>query len=190
MRVLIAEDDSMVLLGLTMLVEKLNHEVVMTAHDGKSAYEGALKCKPDLILMDINMPTLNGIEALRLLAMHGDFACVFITAYSDNSFIEEASSLGAVGYVVKPVDERQLHASIELGMKRYNDTLLARKEANHYRNALEERKTIERAKGILMERLGIKEVEAMKRLQKRSRDTNTTILIIAEDIIHADKCFR
>lgn len=173
-----------------MLIEKLGHEVVMTSCDGKAAVNDALKYRPDLILMDINMPNVNGIEALRCIALNGDFACIFITAYSDESLIQEASALGAVGYVVKPVDERQLKASIDIGMKRFKDIIQARKDVELYRSALEERKTIERAKGILMDRLGLKEAEAMKRLQKRSRDTNTKIIVVAEEIIHADNCFR
>ena len=190
MRVLIAEDNNLTILGVSLIVEKLGHEVVAVASDGKEAVELILKERPDLVLMDINMPEKSGIEVLEIVRQEVDTPCIFITAYSDENFIKEASRLGAIGYVIKPVTEEQLKAQIELGIHQKQHLDEARNETSYYKQALKERKTIERAKGILMDRLQIKEAEAMRRIQKRSRDENKKMIVVAQEIIKADNYFK
>ena len=190
MRVLIAEDNNLTILGVSLIVEKLGHEVVAVASDGKEAVELILKERPDLVLMDINMPEKSGIEVLEIVRQEVDTPCIFITAYSDENFIKEASRLGAIGYVIKPVTEEQLKAQIELGIHQKQHLDEARNETSYYKQALKERKTVERAKGILMDRLQIKEAEAMRRIQKRSRDENKKMIVVAQEIIKADNYFK
>lgn len=116
MRVLIAEDNSLTLVGLTMMLEKLGHEVVATASDGEEACRKLLEQEVDLALLDINMPKKSGIEVLQTISQKISIPCIFLTAYSDENFIKEASRLGAVGYVIKPVTEEQLKAQIEISI--------------------------------------------------------------------------
>lgn len=190
MRILIAEDNSLTSLGISMIVERLGHEVIGISSDGQEAIKQAIEQRPDLILMDINMPKKNGLEALEEINKAVSIPCIFITAYSDEAFIKGAAHLNAIGYVTKPVSEAQLKAQIELGIHQQGKLRAARAEAFHYKQALSERKLVERAKGILMDRLGIKEAEAMHRLQKKCRDQGKKIAVVAEEIINADKLIR
>ncbi len=189
MRVLIAEDNSLTLVGLTMMLEKLGHEVVATASDGEEACRKLLEQEVDLALLDINMPKKSGIEVLQTISQKISIPCIFLTAYSDENFIKEASRLGAVGYVIKPVTEEQLKAQIEISISQRMRLQQAAASAAYYKNALAERKLIERAKGILMDRMRLSESDAMKRLQKKSRDENKKLVTVAEDIIRADEVF-
>lgn len=189
MRVLIAEDNSLTLVGLTMMLEKLGHDVVATASDGEEACQKLLSQKIDLALLDINMPKKSGIEVLQTVGKQISIPCIFLTAYSDESFIKEASRLGAVGYIIKPVTEEQLKAQIEISIWQRTRLQQATESAAYYKNALEERKLVERAKGILMERMRLSESDAMKRLQKKSRDENKKLVAVAEDIIRANEAF-
>lgn len=189
MRILIAEDNSLTLVGLTMMVEKMGHQVVATASDGEEACEKLRNTELDIALLDINMPKKSGMEVLRSLGDELDVPCIFLTAYSDENFIKEASKLGAVGYVIKPVTEEQLKAQIEIGVSQRTRLQEANKSAAFYKHALEERKLIERAKGILMDRLQLREADAMKRMQKKSRDENKRLVTVAEEIIRANEAF-
>lgn len=189
MRILVAEDNSLTLVGLTMMLEKMGHEVVAAVGDGEEACRKLLDTQPDLALLDINMPRKSGIEVLQEVGQQLEIPCIFLTAYSDESFIREASRLGAAGYVMKPVTEEQLRAQIEISVSQKKRLLEANASAAYYKNALAERKLVERAKGILMDRMGLSESEAMKRLQKKSRDENKRIAMIAESIIKANEAF-
>lgn len=189
MRVLIAEDNGLTLVGLEMMLEKMGHEVVATASDGEEAYRKLLSEEPELALLDINMPKMSGIEVLKALGQQIDIPCIFLTAYSDESFVKEAACLGVAGYVLKPVTEDQLRVQIEISVSQKNRLQKANESAAYYKKTLEERKLIERAKGILMERMGLSESEAMKRLQKKSRDENKRLVVIAENIIRANEAF-
>lgn len=190
MRILIAEDNSLTRMSIALIVENLGYEACGMASDGAEAVKMAANLKPDLILMDINMPGKNGLEALQEISASNDIPCIFVTAYANDSFIKSAAHLGAVGYVTKPVTEEQLRAQIKMGLSQKETLGAAQREAAHYKNALEERKVIERAKGILMDRAGIKEGEAMKRLQKISRDKNQKLIDVAREIVKADELFK
>ncbi len=188
MRILIVEDNSAVLMGLQMMVENIGHEVVDAIGDAEIALRRILETQPDLVLMDINLSSkMSGIDIFHQVKLQADIPFLFITAYSDSDLMRRTSELGAIGYIVKPVTEDQLRAQILLGMDRYAEIKKAQQEASYYKKSLEERKIIERAKGILMDRLNIKEAEAMSKMQKRSRDNNVKLVKVAEDIIKANE---
>lgn len=138
---------------------------------------------PEMILMDINLPGIDGINTLNRILEERCIPCIFITGYSDSLTIEAASSSNAYGYLIKPVDKAPLNAAIAVACERYNRQLQAQEDARRAHVALEERKIIERAKAQLMEMTGMKEPQAMTFMQKKSRNTNTKLADVARSIL-------
>lgn len=186
-RIFVAEDDSIILASMEMVLKHLGHTIVGDACDGESAVNKIIELKPQLLLLDINMPKKNGLQILEEVHNRSTVPAIFITAYPDDDLVSRASSLGAYGYLVKPVLEEQLKSTIEMAMARYRDICAAKKAAYKAEKALHERKKIERAKGILMDSFGLTEADAYKSLQKKSRDTNKKLADVAEDIINSSK---
>lgn len=189
-QVLIAEDDYLVLMSLRLSLENLGYEVVAEATDGLQAVEQALQKKPDLILMDINMPYLDGIEALKKINEKYVAPSIIITGYSESKLVKRALEAGVFGYLVKPVDARELAPAIDVALKRFEEFTKLSEDLKDTKAALEARKYIEKAKGILMDTLHISEAEAMQYLQKKSRTKNKKIVAIAKEIIKADQLLR
>lgn len=189
-QVLIAEDDYLVLMSLRLSLENLGYEVVAEATDGLQAVEQALQKKPDLILMDINMPYLDGIEALKKINEKYVAPSIIITGYSESKLVKRALEAGVFGYLVKPVDARELAPAIDVALKRFEEFTKLSEDLKDTKAALEARKYIEKAKGILMDILHISEAEAMQYLQKKSRTKNKKIVAIAKEIIKADQLLR
>jgi AmiR/NasT family two-component response regulator len=186
-RIMIAEDEQLVLMGLRKAVEMLGYEVVGEAIDGEEAIELAVEVKPDLILMDINLPVLNGLEAARRINRCMSIPIIIVTGYSQLKLIEKAEQVGVCGYLVKPVDEDDLRPAIRMGMHAFQKTQLLEDKLKEVTQKLEDRKVIEKAKGIIQRRRNLDEDEAMRFLQKRSRDTNTRLVDVARQIIAADR---
>jgi AmiR/NasT family two-component response regulator len=189
-RVLVAEDDYLVLMGLRLSLQKLGYEVVAEATDGIQAVEQALEKKPDLILIDINMPYLDGIEALKKINEHHMAASIIVTGYSESKLVKRALEAGVFGYLVKPVDIRELAPAIDVALNRFEEFQKLTEDLHDAKAALEARKFIEKAKGILMENHHFTESEAMSYLQKKSRTKNKKITIIAREIIKADQILK
>lgn len=189
-QVLIAEDDYLVLMSLRLSLENLGYEVVAEATDGLQAVEQALQKKPDLILMDINMPYLDGIEALKKINEKYVAPSIIITGYSESKLVKRALEAGVFGYLVKPVNARELAPAIDVALKRFEEFTKLSEDLKDTKAALEARKYIEKAKGILMDTLHISEAEAMQYLQKKSRTKNKKIVAIAKEIIKADQLLR
>lgn len=189
-QVLIAEDDYLVLMGLRLCLEKLGYEVIAEATDGLQAVEQALQKKPDLILIDINMPYLDGIEALKNINDHYVVPSIIITGYSESKLVKRALEAGIFGYLVKPVDARELAPAIDVALDRFEEFKKLSNDLQDTKAALEARKYIEKAKGILMESLHLTEAEAMKYLQKKSRTKNRKIVVIAKEIIKANQLLK
>ncbi len=187
LRILIAEYEYLILMGLKLNLERLGHKIIGEATDGLQAVELALEKKPDLIIADINMPSLDGIEAIKKINEKLTIPSIIVSGYHDKELIRKAGDAGVFGYLVKPVDGKELKPAIEIAMTRFKEYKLLDEELKNTKKTLEARKYIERAKGILIDRLNIKEAEAMKMLQKRSRDNNKKIVEVARDIIKADK---
>lgn len=186
-KIYIAEDESIILMNFKMILQQLGYEVVGSAVNGEKALKDILELKPDLLLLDINMPRLDGISLFESVSKAYDAACIFITGHFSEAFVEKAKKAGALGYLIKPVDEKQLKASIEDAVARFDERCILRDETEKLRADLSDRKYIERAKGILMDSFGLKEGEAMARLQKLSRDKNKKLAVIARELIEKEK---
>ena len=186
-KIYIAEDESIILMNFKMILQQLGYEVVGSSVNGEKALKDILELKPDLLLLDINMPRLDGISLFESVSKAYDAACIFITGHFSEAFVEKAKKAGAVGYLIKPVDEKQLKASIEVAVARFDERCILRDETEKLRADLSDRKYIERAKGILMDSFGLKEGEAMARLQKLSRDKNKKLAVIARELIEKEK---
>lgn len=184
-RVLIAEDEPIVRMDIKELLEGQGYDVVGEASDGQIAIDLAKKLKPDVIIMDIRMPNVDGIEAARILTQEEIAPIIFLTAYSDKELVEKAKEVGVVAYIVKPFKESDLFPAIEIAIARFKEFQLLRKEVADLKDALETRKLVDRAKGLLMDREGLKEHEAFRLIQKASMDKRKPMKEIAQAIILA-----
>ena len=186
-RVVIADDDPIIRMDLREMLDGMQYEVQGEAGDGKSAVDLARQLKPDLVIMDIRMPELDGIEAARLLTGENIAPVLLLTAYSEPDLVQRAAQAGVIGYLVKPFREAQLGPAIEVTLARFREFEQVQKELGDLRAALEARKLIDRAKGLLIDRFGLTEAEAFRRIQKRSMDTRRTMREVAEAILLASE---
>jgi AmiR/NasT family two-component response regulator len=184
-RVLVCEDEGLTALRLQTSLKKLGYEVVGEARDGEEAVAQAERLRPDAILMDIRMPKLDGIEATERIMQSRPTAIVMISAYSERELVDAALRAGASGYLVKPVSDEQIEPALQVALSRFSELSDLRGELSSLKDALEARKSVERAKGILMKRFELAEDEAYRRLQKLSRDKRQSIKQTAEQVIAA-----
>jgi len=188
LRILIADDESIIRLDLKEMLEDNGHTVVGEASDGQIAVELAEKLSPDLIVMDIKMPNLDGLGAVKQINANGKklrIPVVMVTAYSQPELVEQAVELGVFAYLVKPIKEGDIMPTIEVAMSRAEEMNALEKEVVNLKEALETRKLVERAKGILIETYEITEAEAFRRIQKLSMNSRKPIKDIADAIILA-----
>jgi response regulator NasT len=184
--VIIADDESLVRVDLREALTELGYLVVGEVGDGQSAVNMARELDPDVVVMDIKMPGLDGIEAARVLTQERIAPVVLLTAYSQKDLIERAKESGVVGYLVKPFRETDLSPAIELALARFAEFRSLQEEVGNLTEALETRKKVERAKGILMEKQGMSESEAFRKIQKMSMNTRKPMKEVAEAIILAN----
>lgn len=189
LKVLIAEDEPVVAQGLRVQLEELGHSVVGVAYDGRDAVAKAESLAPDFILLDIKMPRLDGLEATRQIMAHRPAPIVLVTAHSDPDLIQQAMVNGVMGYLVKPVDRKDLRPAIALATSRFGDLMALRKDVQSLKEALVLRQQVERAKGILERRMGLTEDEAHKRIQHLARHERCTLGEAAGKVIAADRFF-
>jgi two-component system, response regulator PdtaR len=187
LRVLIAEDEALTRTILRARLEKLGHTVVAEAENGAQAVEAARANKPDAIIMDIRMPEMDGIEAARRIVTEHPCAILFLTAFSEDALVEQAGEAGAIAYLMKPFRKEDLSPALEIAVKRFRQIQSQSKEISELKDTLETRKLIERAKGILMDRHGLKEEDAFKRIHFQARNQNKKMREIAESIITASE---
>jgi response regulator NasT len=184
MRVLIAEDDPVVALALAERVRTLGHEPVGPAGDGEEAIELAREEAPDVYLFDIELPRLDGLEAATRLAFEGlRRPVVVVTGVDDPGLIERSIASGVSAYLTKPVDTRELQAAIDLAAARHAELEALEAEVDRAQQALEDRKVVERAKGLLMSALGLSEQDAFRRLQLTARERNLRLADVAARIV-------
>jgi AmiR/NasT family two-component response regulator len=184
MRVLIAEDDPVIAFALVERVRSLGHEPLGPVGDGKQAVAEATATRPDLYLFDIEMPELDGLAAARELNARGlGRPVVVITGVDDRGLIERSVATGAGAYLTKPVDTRELEAAISLATARHAELQALQAEVGQVKQTLEERKVIERAKGLLMKALGLAEPDAFRRLQLAARERNMRLVDVARAIV-------
>ena len=184
-RIVIAEDEPLARLDLQQMLENLGHEVVGEAGDGAQAVELARELKPDLVVMDIKMPEMNGVQAAQLLAEERVAPVLLLTAFSDKEFIDGAREAGVMAYIVKPYSENQLAPAIEVALARYREFQAMQAQLQDVHETLETRKLVERAKGLLMDSQGLKEAEAFRKIQKLSMNTRKSMREVAEAILLA-----
>jgi AmiR/NasT family two-component response regulator len=182
-RLIIADDESLIRLDLREMLTHLGYDVIAEAGDGMVAMDLARKLQPDLIVMDIKMPEVDGITAAETLTRERIAPVVLLTAYSDQALVERAKEAGVVGYVVKPFREAELMPVIELCLARFEEFRTLEQEVGGLKEALESRKIIERAKGVLMDSQGLRESEAFHRIRKTSMDARKTMREVAEAIL-------
>jgi response regulator NasT len=182
-RIIIADDESLIRLDLREMLTHLGYDVIGEAGDGRTALDLARKLRPDLVIMDIKMPDVDGIAAAEDLTRERIAPVVLLTAYSDQGLVERAKEAGVVGYVVKPFREAELMPVIELSMTRFEEFRSLEREVGGLKDALETRKLVERAKGVLMEAHGLHESEAFHRIRKTSMDSRKSMREVAEAIL-------
>ena len=183
MKVLIAEDETIIRLDLKTLLERAGHEVVGEAKDGSEAVALAEQLPVDLIVMDVKMPQVDGIEAARRILATRPLPIVMLTAYAQTDLVERAADAGAFGYLVKPFREADLLPAMQTARARFEELQAVRTEVASLQEALEARKVIERAKGILMARDDLSEQEAFARIRKASQVAGRPMRVIAEALI-------
>jgi two-component system, response regulator PdtaR len=167
------------------MLERAGFEVVAEARDGREAVELAAEHEPDLAVMDVKMPELDGIEAARRMLERRPLPIVMLTAFSEADLVSRAVDAGVFGYLVKPFRETDLLPAIEAARARHRELVELREESGSLRDALEARKLIERAKGLLMEKDGIGEEEAFARMRGASQRTGKPLREIAEAVLAA-----
>lgn len=183
MRILIAEDETIIRLDLRNLLEQSGYEVCAEARDGEEAVALALSEKPDLALLDVKMPKLDGIDAARRILAEHPIPIVMVTAYGEQELVNRAVEAGVFGYLVKPFKEGDLLPAIATARARHEELVALRAEAESLTEALAARKAIERAKGLLMERDGLTEKDAFARLRKASQISGKPLKVVAEALI-------
>jgi response regulator NasT len=184
LRILVAEDDPLIALGLMERLRTLGHEPIGPAGDGEQAVALAEETLPYLYLFDIEMPTLDGLEAAKQLTEAGlRRPVVVVTGVEDDALVERSIASGVSAYLTKPIDSRELRAAIELAAVRQAEFQVLEAEVDRAQQALEDRKLVERAKGLLMTALHLSEQDAFRRLQLTARERNLRLADVAARIV-------
>jgi response regulator NasT len=186
LRIAVAEDEPLMRKYLGETLELMGHQVVCLAATGRELLERALSLHPDLIITDIRLPDIDGLDAAGGVYASEQVPIIVISAFHDQDLIQRAERNHVLAYLVKPIKQQDLEPAIAIAMSRFQEFRALRDEAANLRQALEDRKLIERAKGLLMKRAGLDEPEAFRRLQRFARERNRKLVEIAEGIILAE----
>jgi two-component system, response regulator PdtaR len=189
-RILVAEDEVITRMDLREMLENLGYQVVGEAGDGVAAVNLARTLRPDLVLMDIKMPELDGISAAQTLHDEHVTPVLLLTAYSDREFVDRAVEAGVMGYLVKPFAEVQLKPAIDVALERWREARQMQQDLADTKETLETRKLVERAKGVLMDSQGLKEADAFRRIQRLSMNSRKSMREVAEAILLAHEAGR
>lgn len=185
LRVLIADDDPIIRLDLKQMLENFEYDVVAEADDGLKAVEAARETTPDVCILDVKMPVMDGIEAVDIITAENIAPTILLTAYSDRELIDRAKAAGVFAYLVKPFKPSELPPAIEVARSRFEQNSALTKEVADLTERLEARKLVDRAKGILMAQHSLDEAEAYRRIQLQSMNSRKSMREIAEAIILA-----
>ena len=183
LRVVLADDDVLLRSGLAKLLERPGFSVVGEAGDGEAAVALAGELKPDLVVMDVKMPKLDGISAAEQIAAERVAPVVMLTAFSQRELVDRARQAGAMAYVVKPFGKADLIPAIEIAVARYAEIVAVEDEVTDLTERLESRKAVDRAKGLLQTGLGLTEPEAFRWIQKTAMDLRKSMREVAEGVI-------
>jgi two-component system, response regulator PdtaR len=184
-RIIIADDESLIRMDLREMLTNLGYLVVGEVADGRSAVNQARELRPDIVIMDIKMPDMDGIEAAQILTEERIAPVVLLSAYSQRDLVQRAREAGVVAYLIKPYREEELAPSIEVALARFSEFRELEAQVSDLQLALETRKLVDRAKGILMDKQGLTEAEAFRKIQKMSMDNRKPMKDVAEAIILA-----
>ncbi len=184
-KILIAEDEQLTRTIIRTRLERLGHIVIGEAEDGQQAVEAARLYKPDAIIMDIKMPMMDGIEAARQIMAEKPCAILFLSSFNEQELVDQAGETGALAFLMKPFRKEDLGPALEMAVRRFRQMQSQTKEIDELKDAIETRKLIERAKGILMDRHQMSEGEAFKRIHFQARNQNKKMREIAQSIITA-----
>jgi len=190
LRIAVADDEPDMRDYFRKILPRLGHQVVAAAGTGRELLELCRAAGPDLVITDIRMPDLDGIDAATLLYQERPVPVILVSAYHDPELIARAGADHILGYLVKPIKQSDLGPAIALALRRFEQFEALRQEAADLRQALEDRKVIERAKGLLMRRAGLDEQEAFRRLQKVAMDGNRRLIEVAHMILTAEEAFQ
>ncbi len=182
-RVLIAEDEALIRLDLAEMLTEEGYEVVGEAGDGETAVRLAEQTRPDLVILDIKMPIMDGIAAAERIAGNRIAPVVILTAFSQRDLVERARAAGAMAYLVKPFQKSDLVPAIEIAVSRFAEIAALEAEVASLGERLETRKAVERAKGILMRDYGMSEPDAFRWIQRNAMDHRMTMRAVAERIV-------
>ena len=185
LRIVVADNESIIRMDLRELLEEAGHYVVGEAVDGVKAVEQTRKHRPDLVIMDIKMPEMDGIAAAKIIANEKIAPVLLLTAFSQKEIVEKAKDSGVLAYLVKPVKEVNLFPAMEIAISRFREFAELERELEDVKNSLETRKLLDRAKGILMDTHQLGESEAFRRIQQYSMAKRKSIREVAEAIINA-----
>jgi len=185
LRLVIADNESIIRLDLREMLEDAGYEVVGEAVNGRKAVELTRMHRPDLVIMDIKMPDMDGITAARKIADDKLAPVLLLTAFSQPEIVEKAKDSGVLGYLVKPVRESNLFPAMEIALSRWEEMQGLEKELDKLKDSLEMRKTVDRAKGILMAAHKLSEQEAYRRIQRYAMTKRLPIKEVAEAIVRA-----
>jgi response regulator NasT len=182
LHILIAEDESLIRMGLKQILEEAGH-TVWAAEDGQAALELCEQRTPDVAVLDIKMPRMDGLEAAQRLYERAPLPIIFLTAFGEKDLVERATRLPVMGYLMKPLNEAELLATINVAVRRFAETAKITQAAKDADAQLKDKRTLDRAKGLLMLKHGVSELEASGRLEERARRERRTLLEAAEEII-------
>jgi two-component system, response regulator PdtaR len=185
-RVIIADDDTITRMDLQEMLKGLGYLVIGECGDGASTVNLARQLRPDLVIMDVRMPEMDGIDAAKILATENIAPVLLLTAHSEPELVQRATQAGVISYLLKPYRETQLAPAIDVALRRYAEFKQISSELSTLKNALEARKVIEKAKGLLMKQFGLPEAEAFRRIQKKSMDSRKSMQEVAEAILLAE----
>jgi response regulator NasT len=187
LRVLVAEDEALIRLDLVELLTDEGYDVVAEASDGEEALELARKLTPDLVVMDVKMPRMDGISAAAIIAEERIAPVVMLTAFSQRELVERARDAGAMAYVVKPFDASDVVPAIEIAVSRFAEIRAVEAEVADLEERFASRKAVDQAKGLLQEGLGLSEPEAFRWIQKTAMDLRKSMREVAEAVIEQSK---
>lgn len=184
MRVLIAEDEALIRMDLREMLAEEGHEVVGEARDGAEAIELARRLRPDIVFMDVKMPGTGGLEAARAISEERLAPVVMVTAFSQQTYVDEATAAGAMAYLVKPFQKRDILPAMTVAVSRFAEARALENEVDDLTDRLETRKALDRAKGVLMAK-GMSEPDAFRRLQKLAMDRRLSLRQVADAVVLA-----
>jgi response regulator NasT len=190
LRIAIAEDESDMREFFQTFLPRLGHQVTVVAATGKQLVEQCRRMPPDLVITDIRMPDMDGLEATRILCREEPLPVILVTAHHDPEAMSRAETECILACLIKPIKPEDLEPAISLSMRRFEQFQALRREAVDLRRALEDRKLIERAKGIVIKRLAIEEGVAYRRLRRLASDRNWKLAELAQKIVAADEIFQ